>query len=218
MMKILNSAVICLFPKYMFYYHNLRDSNFHLLDVGCGNHSPSKTKSFFPYVKYYGLDKEIYNNNDYDIALMTQFIKKDLERDSLADIPDGFFDVIVAAHVIEHLRNGLDVIDQLCKKLNNNGKMYIEFPSVRSTKLPSMKGVLNFYDDPTHVSLYNMRDIESILHNNNCVVKRSGVRRNIFRIILTPANVLVRLMLGYPIASAFWDILGFAEYIYAERT
>lgn len=105
-----------------FIYPIFRNKEFRLLDVGCGNHSPSVTKKWFSKVKYFGLDKEAYNIDKKDLALMDKFFNIDLLDLSLLDkVPDDFFDVIVISHVIEHIHNGLNVIEAMTQKLKANG-------------------------------------------------------------------------------------------------
>ena len=54
----------------------------------------------------------------------------DLEELDFNNIPGNFFDVIIMKHVIEHLRNGDQVIEKLLSRLRKRGIIYnIEFPS-----------------------------------------------------------------------------------------
>ena len=108
------------------------------LDVGCGNHSPRVTKKWFPQWNYYGIDRDDYLTDVQDKTLMTHYYKLDLSKDSLDIIPENYFDVVVMSHIVEHLSNGLDVIEQLTSKIKKGGKIYIEFPSERSMALPSV--------------------------------------------------------------------------------
>ncbi len=204
-------------PKIRTFYSEYRKKKFTLLDVGCGNHSPSRAKYFFPEVEYYGIDRDVYNNDEQDLKIMKSFYKKDLEKDPLGDIPDDFFDVIVFCHVIEHLDNGLDVVEQLSKKMKKGGRIYIEFPSIKSLSLPSMKGTLNFCDDATHKRLYDLKEIANVLLKNNCRIIRGGTRRNWWGIMLAPVAVVNALMRGWAPAGALWDVFGFADYVYGER-
>ena len=107
--------------KFRYFYKQFKDKEFNLLDVGCGNHSPSLTKFFFPKVNYYGIDKEFYNIDDNDLKCMKKFYKKDLEKDDLEDIPNNFSDVVIMSHIIEHLDNGLFVIEKICQKIKQGG-------------------------------------------------------------------------------------------------
>jgi len=188
-------------------------SNLRLLDVGCGNHSATSVKKNFPWVKYYGIDRENYNNYNGDFALMEKYYQKDLDNDDLNDLPKDFFDIIICAHVIEHLYNGEALIEKLKPLLKKNGILYLEFPSERSKKFPSMSGTLNFYDDPTHVKAYSLRKLSSFIEKLGFHTIKKGTHRNPIKILLLPLNILISLYLyGKIIGDSFYDLYGFAEY------
>src|ERR1700704_3863666 len=106
---------------------------FAILDVGAGNHSASITKRWFPNCYYAGIDRERhYHNDEADLALMDEFFEIDLTSLEFGDIPDERYDVILMAHVIEHLVNGDDVVRALVRKLRPGGFMYLEFPGEQS--------------------------------------------------------------------------------------
>ncbi len=202
-----------LINKFRYIWKELNNKEFNLLDIGCGNHSPQITKLYFPKVNYYGVDITSYNNDELDFKVMKQFYHKDLEKDSIDDIPNNFFDVIIVSHVIEHLSNGLEVIDKLAKKIKTNGYIYIEFPSLKSLSLHSMKGTLHFCDDNSHKKLYSLIDICNILLSNEFKIIKAGTRRNIWRIILTPIQLLRHPFKG----GTYWDLFGFAEFCIAKK-
>jgi len=196
------------------------DAALQILDIGCGNHSPTRTKHFFPNCRYFGVDRNTYNNDASDFAAMEKFYPVDLQSDlgGLDALPDGGFDVIIFSHVIEHLPNGLDVVERVSSKLRQGGRFYIEFPCERSLSLPSMYGTLNFCDDPTHVRVYTVSEIANILLSRGYRIASAGTRRDRFRVLLTPFNFLFHLFRDRrPAASTLWDALGFACYVYAER-
>ena len=64
-------------------------------------------------------------------------------------LADNHYDLIILSHVIEHINNGLDVVERLSKKLKFGGHIYIEYPSLKSLQLPSAQGSLHFCDDDT---------------------------------------------------------------------
>ncbi len=207
-------------PRFEYLHKWLEKPAVKILDVGCANHSPSRTKKHYPKCRYYGLDKtEHYSSGDKNSRCMEMFFRVDLSNtEDIEKVPDGFFDCLILAHVIEHLENAEEVILKLSDKLNKNGVIYIEFPSPRSLRLPNMKGTLNFHDDPTHVKLYQPEQIENLLRKNDFVIKRSGTRRSIKRIFLLPLYAVVSLLYhGYIGGSVFWDITGFAYYIIASK-
>jgi len=208
-------------PKFTFLHKKFKNESFNLLDVGCGNHSPSVAKYWFPNCIYYGLDKDkdkSYNNTDQDISLMDGFYEIDLKTSQLDEIPKEYFDVIIMTHIIEHLLNGEGIILKLLTKLKPGGYLYVEYPAFRSTKFPSMKGTLNFFDDSTHCRLYTQIELFNLFLKAHCKIIRGGTRRNISYIFLTPVRALYDLLrYGYINGSVFWDVMGFAEYIIVQK-
>jgi SAM-dependent methyltransferase len=205
--------------RYSFLLKEFKNGPFRLLDVGAGNNSATKTKAVFPNCEYYGVDRtKDYNYDETDFSLMKEFYELDLNELQFNVIPDNFFDVIVMSHIIEHLMNGEQVIESLILKLKKGGFFYLEYPGFRSTKLPSMKGCLNFFDDPTHVRLYNLKEIYNIFLISGLIPLKGGTRRNWLRIILLPLLIPMRLIKHrHLLGSDFWDLFGFAEYVIARK-
>lgn len=130
-------------------------------------------------------------------------------------MPNDFFDVVIASHVLEHLSNGLEVLSKLTKKIKIGGCMYIEYPSLKSLHLPSMKGTLHFCDDNSHKKLYSLVDICNVLLSNDFKIIKAGTRRNIWGIMLIP----IRIFFEGPFnAGIYWDLLGFAEFCFAKKS
>ncbi|MGE9314359.1 class I SAM-dependent methyltransferase [Niabella sp. CJ426] len=206
-------------PKFLYINKTFGNKSFTLLDVGAGNRSASKTKAMYPNCEYHGLDiVRDFNNGESDFAAMHSFYELDLTQLNLEIIPDSYFDFIRMAHVIEHLHNGDQVLPALIKKLKPNGYFYIEYPGEKSMRLPSMHGTLNFKDDPTHVRLYSVKEISAIFEGNNCRIIQSGIRRNKLFILLTPFRLVAGVLSAKKLnANIFWDILGFAEFVFAQR-
>ncbi len=192
---------------------------FALLDVGCGNHSATLAKAWFPSCTYAGVDREqSYNNDADDLAAMDAFYEIDLTSLKFGAIPDGSFDVILMAHVIEHLVNGDEVTRALVPKMRPGGLIYIEFPGRRSLSLPSWRDTLNFYDDPTHVRLFTAGEVRALLESLGLRVLRAGVRRDPLGILLLPVHAWnAKRFCGYVPGGVFWDLLGFADVVVAVR-
>ncbi|MFN4083561.1 MAG: class I SAM-dependent methyltransferase [Bacteroidia bacterium] len=205
--------------KFRFLPKKFKSQTFNLLDVGAGSHSATKTKSIYPNCNYYGIDitKE-YENDDADFKAMSGFYQMDLTALNFAQIPNNFFDVIIMSHIIEHLHNGDKVIEGLLTKLKIGGYIYIEYPGKRSTKLPSMKRTLNFYDDPTHVRIYSINEVCEILTKNNFTVIKAQTRRYWPYIVLLPITLISEtIKYGFVPGGVFWDIAGFAEFVFAQK-
>ena len=195
------------------------DRPFDLLDVGAGNHSATLAKQWFPRCRYTGLDRDRhYNNDPVDFAAMDRFIELDLTGLDLSSIPDAGFDAILMAHVVEHLANGDEVVRRLTRKLRPGGLFCLEFPGRLSPRLPSKKGTLNFYDDPTHVRLYRHEEIAGILRAEGLHVVRAGTRRDWTGVLLLPLHAFnAKRTYGFVPGGVFWDLLGFAEEVFAVR-
>jgi SAM-dependent methyltransferase len=205
--------------KFNFIRRSFGDRSFKLLDVGAGNHSAFKITSLFPNCEYYGLDMDKnYNNSEQDFNVMKEFFELDLTLLDYSKIPDNYFDGIWMAHVIEHLYNGDEVLPGLLKKLKPGGYFYIEYPGEKSMHLPSMKGTLNFKDDTTHVRLYSVPELQKIFEANNCFIIKSGTRRNWWYIFAMPVRIISSYFSkGYVTGNVFWDLLGFAEYLWVKK-
>jgi 2-polyprenyl-3-methyl-5-hydroxy-6-metoxy-1,4-benzoquinol methylase len=191
----------------------------YILDIGCGNHSATSTKDKFPNCKYFGLDiNKNYNNDQNDLILIEKFFEIDLSKLQFNEIPDNKFDVILMTHVIEHLYNGDEVIIKLLPKLKKGGYFFIEFPSFRSTKLPSMRGCLNFFDDETHCRIYSLTELYNLFLKNEIKILEGGTRRNWLYILLIPIRIPIELIkYGFVRGSVFWDLLGFSEYLFVQK-
>ncbi len=205
--------------KFIYLKKSFGNKAFKLLDVGVGNHSATKTVSLFPSCEYSGVDlNKDYNNNDADFMVMKSFYEMDLTKLDFQVIPDEYYDGIWIVHVIEHLPNGDQVIEKLIEKLKSGGYMYIEYPGIKSTKLPSMYGTLNFYDDLSHVRIYSVKELTTLFERTGCQVLKGGVRRNIYFMLTAPVRILGQWIRGKKlIGNIFWDILGFAEFVYIRK-
>ncbi len=204
--------------KFRCFYATFKKKQFTLLDVGAGNHSSTRAKGIFPKCTYHGIDIDTYNNTSTDLQAMDRYFEMDISKLSFDDIPDNFYDVILMAHIIEHVHNGDQVITELCKKLKPGGYIYIEYPGKKSLRLPSMKDTLNFYDDPTHVKVYTVEEVAFAVINSNCTVLKKGTRRHWPYILLMPVKIALDLIKKrYISAVTFWDIVGFAEFVYAQK-
>ena len=202
------------------FYKTHRDREFTFLDVGCGYHSPRRAKRYFPRCEYYGIDRGIVELDSSDMDAMKAFYQIDLDRDSLETVPVDSFDVVVMSHVIEHLRNGLQVLDSLATKLKPGGRIYLEFPSAASLATPrGQRGCLHFSDDATHVRLYSVLEVANVLLNRDFEIIAAGRRRDPMRLLLTPITLLAGLARGdiWSGGRGLWDLFGFADFVYARR-
>jgi len=212
-------SALTLPAKYRYLNKLFKQGEFVLLDIGAGNHSASKTKKWFPNCEYHGLDlNKNYNNDENDFKLMKSFYELNLEELNLDSVPNAHFDFIMMAHVIEHLKNGDQVLVKLLAKLKPGGYLYVEYPGIRSTRLPRMKGTLNFFDDDTHVRVYSLTELYNLFLKNNTEIIKGGTRKYIPNILMMPFKVIHNLIkYGKILPSIFSDFFGFAEFILIKK-
>jgi SAM-dependent methyltransferase len=207
--------------KFARFYALYHDKTVVILDVGCGDNSPSLTKRYFPRCVYHGLDRIDYNIDESDREAIDKLYRLDLDVDSLDVIPDATYDLVIMSHVIEHLKKPEVVAAQLCRKLKPGGHLYLEFPSLRSLSLPSMEGTMQFCDDPTHIYLPDPYVLTNVLLRNGVKVLHGGVRRDKIRFAMSPlfrARNIVRRILGKRRQSkGLCDATGFAFQLFGEK-
>jgi hypothetical protein len=175
------------------------------------------TKAHFNVTEYHGVDKQMWPGFEELYTHLDKMFYMDLEQPDVSQIQDAHYNLIIMSHVIEHLGNGLEVIEMMTKKLAPNGVLYIESPSVRTINYPSAIGFMNFYDDPTHKRLYFDNEIIHTLQATGLRVLFTGFRRTLARtILLPPISLLLNLFYYLPVkrritAWGLWELLGVAR-------
>ncbi len=201
----------------------------HILDIGCGNHSPSKMKRLFPESVYTGVDIAEYNIDqaDKDVADYLHILNCDsvdfANQLDLA-VPNNISDIAIMKHVIEHLSTPFDVLEVLCKKVKPNGLIYLTFPSERSVFLPSAKGTLNFYDDSTHIWIPSIREISNFLvaHDYKPIsinhANRGGILYILMGILSLPLQAVEKILTGKFTANyGTWCLFGFESVMVYQK-
>lgn len=198
-----------------------RQKPLRMLDVGAGCDSCRLAKRWFPSLEFHGIDRgdtnycETYRE---DYARMDRFFDLNLEEADLSLVPDNCYDIITATHVIEHITTGAEIVSQLAAKLKLGGVMYIEFPGPRSLHLP---GGLWFHSDPTHVRVYDYKDVANMALKAGLCVVRAATRRDWRKIVLFGPAALVYA--GYcvlrrrPAGRGMLDLAGCADYVLCQK-
>lgn len=193
---------------------------FSMLDIGAGNHSCTMFKYFFN-TDYSGVDISTYNNDEDDMKKMTKYYEMDLTKLNFSEIPNEHFDLVHSAHCIEHLYNGTEVLTALLPKVAKNGFFYLEYPRIKSIYLPHKKGTLNFYDDDSHIRLYSMHELLNVFTQNGFKIVKFGNAGRIARTLYMPIRCFQNLFHGFGFKlndnRYWWEALGFAEYILAQK-
>ena len=207
--------------KFLYVRRRLSGSKLRILDIGCGNNSPSTTKHWFPGCHYSGADIEQYNNNADDLAAMDAFYLLGTDGSGYSSIPDSSYDFIILHHVVEHMPVPAPILTTICTKLKPGGYIWIAFPSLRSLSLPSAEGTLQFCDDPTHVNVPDIREISNILLANGVRVVHAGRSRAFLRemigVVILPWALFRRMITGKLSSKGLWYILGFEDHVFGQR-
>ncbi len=191
-----------------------------ILDVGCGNNSPTRVKGIRKDVYYVGIDISDYNNTKVDINSADEYITCDPENfaERISELGQRF-DAVISSHNLEHCYQPQKVISSICSVLKPQGRLYLAFPSEESVNLPSREGTLNFYDDPTHCWLPLWDEVISILEHENMKIVFSKNRYRPFipvvlGLILEPFS---RFMKKLYFTSCTWALYGFESVIWAQK-
>lgn len=207
--------------KFLYARRRLSSKSPRILDIGCGNNSPSTTKRWFPDCHYSGADIAQYNNSEQDIAAIDTFYPLGLDGSGYSVIPDKSYDFIILHHVIEHMESPAPILATICSKLKPGGYIWIAFPSLRSLSLPSAEGTLQFCDDPTHVHVPEIREISNILLTNGVKILNAGRSRDFVRtligVAILPLAFLRRLLTGRMSSKGLWYVLGFEDHVFGQR-
>ena len=153
-----------------------------VLDAGCGDGILGKFKPNGTTVYGIDIDKEkIKIAKRYEIA----------KEGDIQNLPyeSSFFDAVVCFHVIEHVENPQQAIDEFERVLKPNGILVIETPTPWSP---------NAWNDPTHLRAYTKEDILLLIINRFDVIETKYTGRGI------PLLGVLRL---YKISSTIGDFL-----------
>lgn len=127
-----------------------------ILDFGCGS------GEFIRLSKPYS-EKIIGCEIDKSLTEYYKEIEIDV-RNSINQI-DEKFDVITMFHVLEHLENPIEILEQLKQKLNKNGKIIIEVPNSDDALLTlyKSKAFKSFTYWSCHLFYYNQKCLKDLI-------------------------------------------------------
>ena len=189
-----------------------------ILDIGCGNHSPSIYMNLNPKINYYGIDIEEYNMDeaDYKAAKDIFFCGREEFAGAIKNIEISF-DAVISAHNLEHTDHPFDVIEAMMASLKKGGRLYLSFPTEKSARFPKRKGTLNFYDDPTHNYLPEFdKTCAAIVQHSGKIVYAKRRYRAAFGFIKGAMQEPVSWITKKNYSNT-WNFWGFETVIIAEK-
>lgn len=200
------------------FLQSINNSNPSVLDVGCGNDSPSLIKSILPSCVYTGIDVSDYNQTKTNVADNYILVSSDVFSDEILKMSNSF-DVVLSSHNLEHCNKREETLLAMIKALKPKGCLYLSFPSEKSVKFPSRQGTLNYYDDNTHKDLPpSYEKVLEILKENNMSVLYSTISHKPFLpwligCLTEPISKIKNRTNYYT-----WCYYGFQTIIWAEKT
>jgi|GEM_PF-2064800 len=134
-----------------------------LLDIGCGTLAITKKYKNLP-VELWGVEP------DEEAGIIGKgradkfFI--DIIENVADDIPDNYFDVIFAFHVIEHVVEPIEFIKTINRKLKSGGLLIIATPDFDSAMARRYKDQFRLLHDPTRISLLSNDSLTTLLDDS----------------------------------------------------
>jgi SAM-dependent methyltransferase len=188
-----------------------------ILDVGCGNNSPSQTKAVLPDCQYTGIDIGDYNQTRPNCADVYVVTTPERFAESIAELGCSF-DAVISSHNLEHCNDRQATLLAIMKAARPGGRLYLSFPCEQSTGFPRRKGTLNYYDDLSHTgSPPDFRGILATLKENNfeIAVACKNYRPPVLRLIGTLTEPFS--MASGKVLYATWARWGFESIIIATK-
>ncbi len=173
-------------------------------------------RRIYPEIEIHGVD--LLEKSEVPDFVIYKRIDLDL---GILPYPNDFFDAIIFAHVIEHLRYPLHLGSEINRVMEQGGAIYIETPNWTSMFVPSFGfkreqgNPFNFFDDLTHLKPWTKHGLFTYLSQScNLRVRGVGTVRNWVRISFD----FIIILLGFikddrgSIVSRFWNLYGWSIY------
>jgi SAM-dependent methyltransferase len=192
-----------------------------VLDVGCGNHSPARTKRIRPDCVYVGLDVADYNQDIRSTALADKYLlcrPEEFVARLLALSQSA--DAVISSHNIEHCLAPEKVLRAMCDALKTGGRMFLSLPCAASVSFPSRAGTLNYFDDVTHREPPDLNRLLEILAEKKLTVEYVSRRYRpvplfLLGVLLEPLSMILKR--NMPLGST-WALYGFESIVWATKS
>lgn len=134
--------------------------NARVLDAGCGSGNNSRFMlKVRPDLVVHCLDINSLHRSS--VQSFAHFHCGSVEQMSF--FGDGFFDLVVCFHVLEHLYDPYKAVSEFKRVLKHRGYLVAESPHWISTIMPVG---FNFFDDPTHIRPFSLASFRKYLFHD----------------------------------------------------
>jgi 2-polyprenyl-3-methyl-5-hydroxy-6-metoxy-1,4-benzoquinol methylase len=150
-------------------------NNCNILEIGCGEGNTLVELKKQGKAKFVaGIDIVDLNQSN----KLDKFILADIENDNV-DLPDEYFDIIICADVLEHLKDPWNVLRKIRKFLKPNGILLASIPNIREIKTLIdivIKGDFKYVDsgilDKTHLRFFCKKNIIELFESTGYKIEK----------------------------------------------
>ena len=89
-----------------------------------------------------------------------------------AAYPEGYFDAVIAHHVIEHVEEPVSFVGEIRRILKRGGRLVVGTPDFSSAAARRFGDRFRLLHDPTHVSLFTEDSLLRLLRDHGFVVEK----------------------------------------------
>lgn len=142
------------------------------------------------------------------------------------DLDGMSFGAIMSSHFIEHIRNPEQFLSWACSRLEESGRLYVEWPTESSLTLPSRVDlekagvtltISSFFDDATHLQIPSRESVIRQLEQLGFCIEQQGVIRNPFLEEELLAHFQKNREDEYALQFAYWSWTSWAQFLVASR-
>ncbi len=137
-------------------------------------------------------------------------------------VPDNYFDLVVASHVIEHVVDPIELFQELARVCKPAGQIYIEAPSDKSVLVHSDAAVeahsfYSFWDDPTHLRPWTPAALYRLAICHGCMPVKVEYMYSLKERILWPLKRIIYAGNGHKLTELLWLARGWSCYAVIEK-
>lgn len=153
-----------------------------ILDVGCGAGGLSATLKARQSAEIHGV--EIVEQAAEHARHHLDHVWNSGIEAALPELPDGYYDCIVIADVLEHLLDPLFVLSELKKKLTGNGKLIASIPNIQNWGVLSelLQGKWDYRSegilDRTHLRFFTRKSVQELFWSAGLRIARLTAKRS----------------------------------------
>jgi len=150
-------------------------NDFNILEIGCGEGNTLVELKKQGKAKFVaGIDIVDFNQS----SKLDRFVLADIETDNI-NLPDEYFDIIICADVLEHLKDPWKTLEKIKKYLKPNGIIIASIPNIREIRTLAsilIKGDFQYVDagilDKTHLRFFCKKNIMELFERTGYKVEK----------------------------------------------